>query len=238
MFRYFGTETLFINGQSVRSGHVNILSQGASIRTSGLQPIYYSDIVGRFMRSTVDSDLVFEAANIEFLFPGGGQGLHDLNMREHSGQLLGIMGASGAGKSTLLNILNGTSAPSKGFVKINGIDIYKEPDKVEGLIGYISQDDLLIEDLTVFQNLYYNAKLCFDGVSRFKLTKMVITTLKNLGLNEIKDLKVGSPLNKKILNSDEVALIFLCWATCRKKVVFFVRILRPIGTAFKRVFFH
>lgn len=198
VFRYFGTETLFINGQPVRSGRVNILSQGASIRTSGLSPIYYSDIVGRFMRATVDTDLVFEAANIEFVFPGGKQGLHNLNMRERSGQLLGIMGASGAGKSTLLNILNGTAAPSKGSVNINGIDIYKEPDKVEGLIGYISQDDLLIEDLTVFENLFYNAKLCFDGVSKFKLTKMVMSTLKSLGLNEIKDLKVGSPLNKKI----------------------------------------
>lgn len=198
VFRYFGTETLFINGQPVRSGRVNILSQGASIRTSGLSPIYYSDIVGRFMRATVDSDLVFEAANIEFVFPGGKQGLHNLNMRERSGQLLGIMGASGAGKSTLLNILNGTAAPSKGSVNINGIDIYKEPDKVEGLIGYISQDDLLIEDLTVFENLFYNAKLCFDGVSKFKLKKMVMTTLKSLGLSEIKDLKVGSPLNKKI----------------------------------------
>ncbi|MFM1877132.1 MAG: hypothetical protein RL266_2869 [Bacteroidota bacterium] len=198
VFRYFGTETLFINGQPVRSGRVNILSQGASIRTSGLSPIYYSDIVGRFMRATVDHDLVFEANNIEFYFPGGKQGLHKLNMRERSGQLLGIMGASGAGKSTLLNILNGTTEPTKGAVNINGINIYKEPDKVEGLIGYISQDDLLIEDLTVFENLYYNAKLCFDGVSTFRLRKMVMTTLKNLGLSEIKDLKVGSPLNKKI----------------------------------------
>ena len=198
VFRYFGTETLFINGQPVRSGTVNILSQGASIRTSGIAPIYYSDIVGRFMRATVDSDLVFEANNIEFVFPGGKKGLHNLNMRERSGQLLGIMGASGAGKSTLLNILNGTAAPSKGSVNINGIDIYKEPEKVEGLIGYISQDDLLIEDLTVFENLYYNAKLCFDDLSKFRITKRVIATLKNLGLSEIKDLKVGSPLNKKI----------------------------------------
>jgi ABC-type transport system involved in cytochrome bd biosynthesis fused ATPase/permease subunit len=113
VFEYFGTETLFINGQPVHSGRVNILSQGASIRTAGLSPIYYSDIVGRFMRATVETDLVFEAENIEFLFPGGKQGLHTLNMRERSGQLLGIMGASGAGKSTLLNILNGTSAPSR-----------------------------------------------------------------------------------------------------------------------------
>lgn len=198
VFRYFGSDTLFINGQPVRTGTVNILSQGASIRTSGVAPIYYSDVVGKFLRATADHDLVFEIAGIEYFFPGGKQGLHKLDMRERSGQLLGIMGASGAGKSTLLNILNGTAAPSKGAVKINGIDIYKEPDKVEGLIGYISQDDLLIEDLTVFENLYYNAKLCFDGLSTFKLTKMVMTTLNNLGLGEIKDLKVGSPLNKKI----------------------------------------
>ena len=198
VFRYFGSDTLFINGQPVRTGTVNILSQGASIRTSGAAPIYYSDVVGKFMRATADHDLVFEVSEIEYVFPGGKKGLHKLDMREQSGQLLGIMGASGAGKSTLLNILNGTASPSKGAVRINGIDIYKEPDKVEGLIGYISQDDLLIEDLTVFENLYYNAKLCFDGISDFKLTKMVMTTLNNLGLGEIKDLKVGSPLNKKI----------------------------------------
>ena len=198
VFRYFGSETLFINGQPVRTGRVNILSQGSSIRTSGVSPVYYSDIVGRFMRATVDYDLVFEADNIEFVFPGGKKGLHTLNHREHSGQLLGIMGASGAGKSTLLNILNGTAKPSAGAVKINGVNIYTEPEKVKGLIGYISQDDLLIEDLTVFENLYYNAKLCFEGINEYKLTKMVMSTLKNLGLYEIKDLKVGSPLNKKI----------------------------------------
>jgi len=198
VFRYFGSETLFINGQPVRTGTINILSPGASIRTSGISPIYYSDVVGQFMRATADHDLVFEVSEIEYVFPGGKQGLHKLNIREQSGQLLGIMGASGAGKSTLLNILNGTARPSSGTVRINGIDVYDEPDKVEGLIGYISQDDLLIEDLTVFENLYYNAKLCFDGLSNFKLTKMVITTLNSLGLGEIKDLKVGSPLNKKI----------------------------------------
>lgn len=198
VFKYFGTETLFINGQPVRAGRVNILSQGSSIRGSGLTPIHYSDIVGRFMRAAVDVDLTFEIKDVEFFFPNGTQGLHTLNMCEESGQLLGIMGASGAGKSTLLNILNGSQVPTTGAVNINGIDIYKEPEKVEGLIGHISQDDLLIEDLTVFENLYYNAKLCFDGYSKFKITKTVMETLKSLGLYEIRNLKVGSPLNKKI----------------------------------------
>ncbi len=198
VFRYFGTETLFINGQPVRAERVNILTQGSSFRSSGITPIYYSDIVRCFLKSSVNQNLVFEAKDIEFIFPGGNQGLHNLNIRERSGQLLGVMGSSGAGKSTLLNILNGNQIPTKGSVKINGVDIYKNSKKLEGLIGYISQDDLLIEELTVFQNLYYNARLCFENHSKFKIIKLVIATLKNLGLFEIKDLKVGSPLNKKI----------------------------------------
>jgi ABC-type multidrug transport system ATPase subunit len=198
VFRYFGADTLFINGQPVRAYAVNILSEGSSIRASGLAPIYYSDIVSRFMRDSVQHELIFEAANIQYFFPEGNQGLHPINIRERSGQLIGVMGASGAGKSTLLHLLNGTAQPTIGQVRINGIDIYAETEKVEGLIGFISQDDLLMEDLTVFENLYYNAKLCFDGLSDYKLNKKVMSTLKDLGLNEIKDLKVGSPLNKKI----------------------------------------
>lgn len=198
VFRYFGHDTLFMNGQPLRPERVHILGQGASIRASGLSPIHYSDIVGRFLRSSVSVDITFEVKDVEFFFPNGRRGLHPLVMRENSGQMLGIMGASGAGKSTFLTILNGTQRPSIGTVNINGISIYDEPEKVEGLIGHISQDDLLLEDLTVFENLYYNARLCFDGYSKFRLAKMALAMLKSLGLYEIRDLKVGSPLNKKI----------------------------------------
>ncbi len=81
---------------------------------------------------------------------------------------------------------------------INGISIHKEKEKIKGLIGYVSQDDLLIEELTVFENLYYNAKLCFDNLTDEEIIERVDNVLKNLGLYEIRDMKVGSPLNKKI----------------------------------------
>ncbi len=71
------------------------------------------------------------------------------------------MGASGAGKTTLLNILSGNIKPAEGSVMINGLDLNSQKDKLKGVIGLIPQDDLLIEELTVFQNLYYNASLCF-----------------------------------------------------------------------------
>src|SRR5690606_30210444 len=117
-----------------------------------------------------------------------------------SGKLIGIMGASGSGKSTLLNVLNGSYKPSAGAVKINGLDIHNpsNKDKIEGVIGYVSQDDLLIEELSVFQNIYYNAKLCFGNLNDKQILRLVLKVLNSLGLEEIKDLKVGSPLDKTI----------------------------------------
>ena len=56
----------------------------------------------------------------------------------------------------------------------------------------------MIEELTVFENLYYNAKLCFDNFTEDEIITKVDTVLKNLGLYEIRNIQVGSPLNKKI----------------------------------------
>jgi len=175
-----------------------VLNNGASIRNPKIKPIYYGDIISQFNIDRMKSRILFEAKDIMYQFKSGGIGLHPLSFTEESGKLVGIMGASGAGKSTLLNVLNGTSAPTSGEVLINGINIHSEKEQIEGLIGHVSQDDLLIEELTVYQNLYYNAKLCFDNYTEPELQEAVLDVLENLGLYEIRDIEVGSPLNKKI----------------------------------------
>ena len=108
------------------------------------------------------------------------------------------MGGSGSGKSTLLNVLNGNYPPSNGQIKINGIDLYKNPKSLEGVIGFVPQDDLLIEELTVFENLYYNGRLCFGNYEDHKLVNLVNEVLDSIGLSETKNLKVGNPLAKTI----------------------------------------
>lgn len=198
LIKYRGTAELSLNGQIISPGRVYFLNQGSSIRSNKVSPIYYSDIVARFLSSEDKPKVIFRADALEFMFDAQKHGLHSFTFQEESGKMVGIMGASGAGKSTLLNILNGNMAPTKGSITINGIDLYKEKEKTEGLIGYISQDDLLMEDLTVFQNLFFNAKLCFANYSKFRLIRLVLKTLRNLGLYEIRHLKVGNSLNKKI----------------------------------------
>lgn len=196
--RYFGGAELNLNGQAMILNKVYILTPGSSLRSSKVQPVYYSDIISAFLSSKTGSRITFNANNLEFSFKGGKLGLRGVNIQEESGKMIGIMGGSGAGKSTLLNVLNSNEVPTKGEVLINGIDIHRQKDKIEGVIGMVSQDDLLIEELTVFQNLFYNAKLCFGNLSDAEISKIVDELLADLGLYEPRNLKVGSPLDKKI----------------------------------------
>lgn len=196
--KYCGDEAIYINGQVIDTNRVYFLAHGSSIRSKKLKPIYFSDITSKYRTEQEAQKIDFVVDQLEYKFPAGNIGLHELNLVDHGGNLIGIMGASGAGKSTLLSLLNGTMHPTTGSVKINGIDIHRQAEQLEGVIGHISQDDLLIEDLSVFENLFYNTKLCYDGYAETTIVKKTIDLLKSLGLYEIKDLKVGSPLNKKI----------------------------------------
>jgi len=197
--RYIDSGELSMNGQLLQEDKVYPFSQGSSIRGYKITPIYYWDVTMQFLKEEFrGSRVVYEVNNLEYRFKSGTVGIHHMSFKEESGRMVGIMGASGAGKSTLLNVLNGSCDPFDGEVLINGISIHKEKEKIEGLIGFVSQDDLLIEELTVFENLYYNAKLCFDNLTEAEIVTRVDGVLKNLGLYEIRNIQVGSPLNKKI----------------------------------------
>ena len=192
-----GQSEVYVNGMALRDSHIKPFPAGSSIRGK-FQAMYYSDVVSSFNDAGESLKLSMEVHNLTYEFKNGNIGLRDISFSENSGKLMGIMGASGAGKSTLLNVLNGSDSPTSGEVLVNGVDIHSHPEVIEGVIGFVPQDDLLLDELTVYQNLYYAAKLCFKELDEVALDMLVIKTLTNLGLIETKDLKVGSPLDKVI----------------------------------------
>jgi ABC transport system ATP-binding/permease protein len=197
-FKYIGNTDVYLNGVPQKSGSINVLATGSTLRWETTDPVYYGEILAQFKKLSQTERTSFEAKEISYQFKNGGLGLRQVNVSEESGNLVALMGASGAGKSTLLHVLNGTEKPSQGQVLINGVDIYKEPEKIEGVIGFVPQDDLLIEELTVYQNLYFAAKLCFSHLDEKEIADLVLKTLSDLGLTETQHLKVGSPLHKTI----------------------------------------
>lgn len=195
--KYLGSTDIYMDGLNIDTSKIYLFTTGSTIRLPQ-GPLYFSNVISRFRKDENSLDLTFKADTISHWFGESNQALHDVSLAEEAGSLVAIMGASGAGKTTLLNILSGIDTPTQGKVTINGIDLHNEREKLEGVIGYIPQDDLLIEELTVFQNLYLNAKLCFKDLSHAELTKKVSSLLFMLGLNEAKHNKVGSVMNKNI----------------------------------------
>jgi ABC-type multidrug transport system ATPase subunit len=196
--RYLGKDPLYLNGHNIQPYRAFFLANGAILSSQKISPVYYSDIASRFLHERETTHIEFTANGIEYRFKNSSNGIYPFSFTAHSGELIGIMGGSGVGKSTLLNVFNGNLNLLKGEILINGYSLDKDKDKLEGVIGFVPQDDLLVEELTVFENLYFNARLCFRDFTPRQLIRAVLKVLQDIGLIAIKDLKVGDPLNKFI----------------------------------------
>jgi len=201
LFTYTGKDKVMLNDVPVLSGSFQVWLQSSVLKGKNGKPVYYSNIIDAYKKARGEDEelqaaVEFCGRDINFRFPNSDTGMHDLSFTLHQGELLAIMGGSGTGKTTLLSLLNGSLIPQEGTITINGHSI-TEP-KAKALIGFVPQDDLLIEELTVYQNLWFTAKLCFEGMSDAEIDRRVMKTLKDLGLDAAKDLKVGSAINKYI----------------------------------------
>lgn len=220
-FRYVGKTSLYLNGQVILTNRTYILPKGTAIRSHKIGSVYYSDIVSKFITSLLDQQITFIAKDVEFRFKNSTNGIHNFNFSEKGGELIGIMGGSGVGKSTLLNVLNGNLRPQKGMISINGYNIYSEKEQLEGVIGFVPQDDLLIDELTVYQNLYYSAKLCFKHHDDKQIKQLVNKVLEDLDLKATSDLIVGNPL-KKTISGGQRKRLNIALELIREPLVLFV----------------
>jgi ABC-type multidrug transport system ATPase subunit len=212
---------ILLNGVAVNPGKIHLFSNGSSLKSQSGIHIYYSDVVSRFRKDRDRDRIRFEADDVSYRFPGGDYGIQNISFAEEEGRLIGILGASGVGKSTLVKILSGLNEPDNGTVYINGLGLHKNQDKFKGIIGYIPQDDLLIDELTVYQNLYYNARLCFSKKSDAEIHQVVIRTLSSLGLEDKKNLKVGSP-RQNIISGGQRKRLNIALELIREPLILFV----------------
>ena len=83
----------------------------------------------------------------------------DLSLTVEPGKIYGFLGPNGAGKSTTMNIITGYLGATSGEVKINGHDIFKEPEEAKKCIGYLPEMPPLYTDMKVNEYLRFVAEL-------------------------------------------------------------------------------
>lgn len=198
LFKVSGESYFEINDRKLYKRRTYILNKGAVIHTDNGHHFYYNDITRALTPIETVQPLVLKADDVSYRFKNGIYGIQPMSFECKSGEIMAIMGGSGSGKTTLMNLLIGTRKPYSGEITLNNVDVYKNPNIVKGHIGYVPQDDALIEELTAFENLFFIAGLSSKSLSSAARIQKVEALLKELDLEKIRDLKVGNPLDKVI----------------------------------------
>lgn len=126
--------------------------------------------------------------------------IHGVSGFANPGQVLALMGGSGAGKTTLLNILSDRLANPKntkiaGNVRANGQDVKSIDYKT--YIGYVMQDDILLDTMTPRECLQFSANMRVHGTAEQKRAK-VEQLLEDLKLTSVANNRIGSTMIKGI----------------------------------------
>jgi ABC-2 type transport system ATP-binding protein len=116
--------------------------------------------------------------------------VQDLSLTINRGEVFGMLGPNGSGKTTTIRMLCGILPPTSGTAVVAGIDIRERPEAVRHVIGYMSQQFGLYDDLTVFENLrFYSAVYGVRGTAG---ATRVQHMLDELGLNQRRNQLVGT----------------------------------------------
>ena len=168
----------FINGRKVK----------------GIVKISLSDkiYIGRHQLSLkgkakdLSEELAITAIGIEKTYSNGVKALKKMDLSIPSKSLLAVMGPSGCGKSTLLKALNGDTPATKGRVLLFGQELLSNYDYLKTQIGYVPQDDIVHQQLTVEQCMYFTAKIRLDNPLDSKIDKKINAILSDLNISHIK----------------------------------------------------
>ncbi len=79
--------------------------------------------------------------------------IEEVSFSVEPGQVVGLLGANGSGKSTLLSAVAGAKKPDAGIVTLFDIDQAKQRDAYRAKVGYVPQENPLIDELTCLDNL-------------------------------------------------------------------------------------
>lgn len=160
------------------------------------------DLARGTVQKSYQGDILLQGENLRVEVDDGGRPrriLDGVSFTVYPTEMVGLLGPSGAGKTTLLMALIGYLRPTYGRTLLNGDELSAHYDRYRGAIGYVPQEDIIHDQLTVYEALYYTAKLRLppdtaDEEIDWRITKV----LNELEISRTRNVQIGSPERKGI----------------------------------------
>lgn len=138
--------------------------------------------------------------------------INDINAKFNKGEFITLFGPNGAGKTTLLKILSTLLKPTAGSVTVGGYDLSKNRNDIRKIIGFLSHENMLYENLSAIENLkfvsvFYNIQNVEDHCKEL---------LQSIGLYKRKDdlvktfssgMKQRLAIARALINSPEILFL-------------------------------
>ena len=105
-------------------------------------------------------------------------------------QCVALLGTNGAGKTTTMKMIYSATPITSGSISIEGLDVQTNARKTKGILGIVSQADLMDGTLNVWENLYAHG-ICY-GIPRRELKHRIARLLEFIGLSNYKDKDITS----------------------------------------------
>jgi len=144
---------------------------------------------------------ILEVKNLVKIYdPPGIRANNNISFTVFRGEIYGVLGPNGAGKTTLLRQLTGQLKPTSGHIHVLGVDVVKYPHAVKSLISVCPQEIMVFGYLTVFEHLYYTARL--KGLDKSDAVEQVEDVISIFDLKDYRNRLVGrlsSGLKRKVM---------------------------------------
>lgn len=160
------------------------------------------DLARGHIQRSYRGDILLQAENIRVEVEAGKRAkriLDGISFTAYPTEFVGLMGPSGSGKTTLLMALIGYLKPNYGRTLLNGDDLAHNYDRYRGAVGYVPQEDIIHRELTVYEALYYTAKLRLPpDTTDAEIDRRILAVLKDLEIEDTRDVRIGTPEQKGI----------------------------------------
>ncbi len=130
------------------------------------------------------------ARNLTKIYRDGKVANDSINLEINEGEIFAILGPNGAGKTTFVRQITSELISTSGNINVFGIDIQKEPRRIAPLLGVVPQEIQPYGDLTVYEHVYYLARL--RGLSKLRAAQETTRVLSELELSEYRGKLVGT----------------------------------------------
>lgn len=114
----------------------------------------------------------------------------NLTFRVNPGEVLGFLGPNGAGKSTTMRMITGYLAPTRGTVKIQGVDVISQASRAKSLVGYLPESAPGYGELTVTEFLKFSARI--RGLARQAASIATAKTIELCFLESVAHQTIGT----------------------------------------------